>query len=273
MVALSQSDVADINTLSRYLSCSQVSSLYACSAVDVVVFCGNAILPIADHVFSVLEARQDLTKVLVICGGIGHSTRFLYEAVRAHDQYCRLADEIDGLPEAVVYERILSGYYPKLHGRIKSGEMKCIIEANSTNCGANAIETHRVLEANSIPPPRSCIIVQEPTMSLRTLAAFQHTYQDVEPSPEFLACPTFIPLASLDENGMLRITADTSGIESSALWDSHRFIDLLMGEIPRIRDDKNGYGPEGKDFIVHVDVPEEVEAAWARLSKILHFKR
>ncbi|KIX98991.1 uncharacterized protein Z520_05452 [Fonsecaea multimorphosa CBS 102226] len=273
----SQSDVTDINTLSRYLSCLQVPSLHTCPAVDVIALCGNAILSIADNVFSALEARPDLTKVLVICGGIGHSTRFLYEAVRAHPKYCRLADTIDGLPEAAVYELILTGYYPKLVERIQSGQMKCIIEANSTNCGANAIETRRVLELHSVSTPRSCIVVQDPTMSLRTLAAFRHTYQDVEPSPEFLACPTFIPVVFLDETNMMHIKADdnnsTSDIESSGLWGSHRFFDLLMGEIPRIRDDKDGYGPKGKDFIVHVDVPEDVEAAWERLRKVLYFKR
>ncbi|OQU93797.1 DUF218 domain-containing protein isoform 3 [Cladophialophora immunda] len=276
-MSLSQSDVADINTLSRYLACLQVSSLYTCPKVDVVALCGNAILPIADNVFSALEARPDLTKVLVISGGIGHSTRFLYEAVRAHGKYCRLADMIDGLPEAAVYELILTKYHPNLVERIKSGQMKCIIEANSTNCGANAIETRRVLELHSVPTPRSCMVVQDPTMSLRTLAAFQRTYQDVEPLPEFLACPTFIPIVSLDDKGTLHLSAEengsTSDIDSSGLWDVSRFFDLLMGEVPRIRDDKDGYGPKGKGFIVHVDVPEEVEAAWARLRPFLHFNR
>jgi len=37
---------------------------------------------------------------------------------------------------------------------------------------------------------------------------------------------------------------------------------LLLGELPRLRDDINGYGPLGRDFIVHVDIPAEVEAAW-----------
>ena len=36
----------------------------------------------------------------------------------------------------------------------------------------------------------------------------------------------------------------------------------MLGELPRLRDDINGYGPLGRDFIVHVDIPAEVEAAW-----------
>ena len=32
-----------------------------------------------------------------------------------------------------------------------------------------------------------------------------------------------------------------------------------MGEVPRLRDDEHGYGPLGRGFIAHVDVPDEVE--------------
>ena len=37
-------------------------------------------------------------------------------------------------------------------------------------------------------------------------------------------------------------------------------LELLFGEVIRLRDDENGYGPRGKGFIVHVEVPEEIEA-------------
>jgi len=41
-----------------------------------------------------------------------------------------------------------------------------------------------------------------------------------------------------------------------------RYLSLVLGELPRLRDDINGYGPLGRDFIVHVDIPAEVETAW-----------
>ncbi|KIW65323.1 hypothetical protein PV04_07593 [Phialophora macrospora] len=279
MMALSEKDISDINTVSRFLACSQIPSLWTCDSVDVIAFCGNAILTIADHVFSALEARPELTRTLVICGGIGHSTQFLYRAVQGSRRYSVLADQAYGLPEAAVYELMLRRYYPKLAERIDNGETKLIIEDKSENCGANAIYTRRVLELHGITKIKSCIIVQDPTMSLRTLAAFQHTYQDLSPSPDFFACPTFIPKVCLDHDvpGNAHVLADseesTNNIESAALWDNRRFFDLLMGEIPRLRDDENGYGPRGRNFIVHVDIPEEVEIAWARLQKVLDFKR
>ena len=44
-----------------------------------------------------------------------------------------------------------------------------------------------------------------------------------------------------------------------------RYLSLLTGELPRLRDDSDGYGPRGRDFIVHVDFPAEVIQAWQTL--------
>jgi hypothetical protein len=57
------------------------------------------------------------------------------------------------------------------------------------------------------------------------------------------------------------------------LWETGRFFDLIMGEIPLLRDDEVGYGPKRKGFIPHVDIPVEVEEAWRGLKGILDHKR
>ena len=49
------------------------------------------------------------------------------------------------------------------------------------------------------------------------------------------------------------------------MWNIDRYITLLMGEIPRLSDDENGYGPRGKNFISHVDIPQEVKYAFEEL--------
>ena len=51
------------------------------------------------------------------------------------------------------------------------------------------------------------------------------------------------------------------------MWDMERYISLLMGEIPRLSDNSDGYGPNGKDFIVHIDIPDEVNLAFSELKK------
>ncbi|KAL2444457.1 hypothetical protein ABEF95_016843 [Exophiala dermatitidis] len=115
-------------------------------------------------------------------------------------------------------------------------------------------------------------------MSLRTLASFEHVYADVLPQPNFLTCPTIVPNMSWspldsDEGDTSRLHFDVPGIHESDLWDPQRFFDLIMGEIPRLRDDENGYGPNGKGYIAHVDIPPDVEAAWSRLRLVLDSNR
>ena len=52
------------------------------------------------------------------------------------------------------------------------------------------------------------------------------------------------------------------------MWTVDRYVNLLMGEIPRLTDDADGYGPQGKGFIAHVDVPVEVRRAFAQLKTV-----
>jgi hypothetical protein len=52
-----------------------------------------------------------------------------------------------------------------------------------------------------------------------------------------------------------------------------RLCELLVGEVTRLKDDENGYGPKGKGFIGHVDVPVEVEAAANRVRETLGVDR
>jgi hypothetical protein len=50
-------------------------------------------------------------------------------------------------------------------------------------------------------------------------------------------------------------------------------VSLVMGEVPRLRDDGLGYGPRGRGFIAHIEVPAEVEAAHQRLRRTLPLDR
>ena len=49
--------------------------------------------------------------------------------------------------------------------------------------------------------------------------------------------------------------------------DIEKYISLLMGEIPRLLDDTNGYGPNGKNYIAHVDIPINVLKAFKELKE------
>ena len=56
------------------------------------------------------------------------------------------------------------------------------------------------------------------------------------------------------------------------MWTIDRYIHLLMGEIPRLTDDVNGYGPNGKNFIAHVDIPEIVKSSFEELKFVYGYK-
>ena len=53
-----------------------------------------------------------------------------------------------------------------------------------------------------------------------------------------------------------------------AMWTVDRYVNLLMGEIPRLTDNDAGYGPNGKNYIAHDDIPPKVQAAFERLQAV-----
>ena len=42
----------------------------------------------------------------------------------------------------------------------------------------------------------------------------------------------------------------------------------MIDEIPRLTDDKDGYGPKGAGYIAHIDIPEDVKNAFLILKQI-----
>ena len=52
------------------------------------------------------------------------------------------------------------------------------------------------------------------------------------------------------------------------MWSLERYVNLLMGEIPRLTDNEEGYGPKGKDFIAHIEVPIIVQEAFDELKYV-----
>lgn len=96
-------------------------------------------------------------------------------------------------------------------------------------------------------------------MQRRTMATFQRVTRDEPHAPRWLSFPGFVPELVQQGDGVdFAPTAE-------GLWSVDRYLSLITGELPRLRDDVNGYGPCGRDFIVHVDIPGNVEAARQQL--------
>lgn len=268
MTTLDAATVADINALAEYLSDAQLLDFSTSQSVDCIILCASAVLHGAETLFGALSQRPSLTKCLVLCGGIGHSTQLMRDAIEKHPVYSRIISNLQSLPEARMLEMILDEFFDR--SRITEAGCKILVEDESTNCGQNASFSRRILDQAGCRAIESCMVIQDPTMMRRTKASFEKIYYDASSPVFIISCPVFVPQVQLSHSGSL--TYNTP-LEPSALWEQSRFLGLIMGEVPRLRDDENGYGPSGRGFISHVDIPIDVEMAWSRLSKKLETLR
>ncbi|MES4614605.1 MAG: YdcF family protein [Ewingella sp.] len=249
------SRLADINALAQFLAFDQTEgaspSELARFHAPLLILLGNAILPVAEGAFAAL-ASGAVSKIL-IAGGIGHSTELLYQAVKNHPRYASIATK--GRSEAEILQDIAINFFA-------IEPAKLLLETLSTNCGDNATQARRVLDLAGDGSSR-IILTQDPLMQRRTDASFRKVWQD-RPEVEFINWPTFVP--QLDK---LAEELQHAGETQHSLWSWPRFASLLLGEIPRLRNDPQGYGPRGKDFIAAVDISPELEEAYARLLPLL----
>lgn len=269
--SVKMSHFADINTVSRFISQEDIPDLRKIEPVDTIILCVCSVLLSSETVFEAIRERPGITKTLVLCGGIGHSTTFIYEAVARHPRFKSIAPEIQGLPEAQVLLAIFDRFFAP---GFTAGQPppRILAEDRSVTCHTNASETRKLLEANGVATPASVVVVQDPTMVRRTVACFDRVYEDLPSPPKFVGCPIFVPLVGPGGSDD-KLVYTAPDIAPELMWGMDRFLDLVMGEHPRLRDDKNGYGPNGNDTIVHVDIPTEVEEAWKRLSETVKSRR
>lgn len=253
---------ADINELAGFLGPRDVPALtpdalegaVGTRRADVMALFGGSILAGGDVLADAMRAGAARTYVIV--GGAGHTTEALRARVR---ELCPDVGFADGAPEADVFAAYLGSRY---------GLAADLLERASTNCGNNVTCLLGLLAERGVPC-ESLVIAQDATMQRRMEAGMRReapgmrvvnyaTYAvRVEPRPNAAARAE----ASLDD---LRIVDPPLG-----MWELPRYVSLLMGEVPRLTDDEGGYGPRGRGYIAHVDVPAGVTAAWGRLREAL----
>ena len=243
--ALSSATLEAANTLGHWLAQNDFSGDAPYQA-DCVVLAGNAVIPAIDAACNIAKAQQI---PLLISGGIGHSTTFLYAAIAGHPRYNTI--RTTGRTEAKILADIAHQFWQIPTENIWP-------EDKSTNCGENA-QFSCALIGQVSAPINTAIIVQDPTMQRRTMATFRRVTCDDPDSPRWLSYPGIVPTLCQHDDGV-----DCAG-EQKGLWSVDRYLSLIAGELPRLRDDETGYGPRGRDFIVHVDIPADVEAAWQTL--------
>lgn len=207
---------------------------------DVAVLFGGSIVAGGDTFAEAM--RAGVARTYVIVGGAGHTTATLRERMR---ELCPGARFADDAPEADVF----SVYLLERHGLSAD-----LLERHSTNSGNNVTMLFELLRAHGIEPA-SAVLIQDATMQ-RRLGAIARLR---EPGVRVLNYAAY-RVRVVARDGRLAYAEEPVG-----MWDVDRYRALLMGEVPRLRDDEEGYGPRGAGFIAHVDVPDEVEWAWELL--------
>lgn len=241
-----------INTLGRFCGKRDIEELtrealrakYGFSAADVMVLFGGSILCGGEVLAEAM--KNSVARKYVIVGGAGHTTEALRR--KMHEAFPEL--ETEGLSEAEVF----AGYLKLCHGLEPD-----LLECRSTNCGNNITYLLELLEENGIDF-ESIIITQDASMQLRMEAGLRKQAGNDITVINYAAYSAEV----LCRDGKLCFARDIWG-----MWDMERYVSLLLGEIPRLRDDENGYGPKGKDFIAHVDISPEVTEAFECLGS--HF--
>ncbi|EBX9481064.1 YdcF family protein [Salmonella enterica subsp. enterica serovar Abony] len=240
--ALSAATLLAVNTVGQWLAQNDFSGEQPYSS-DCVVLAGNAVIPTIDAACRIAKAQG---VPLLISGGIGHSTPFLYAVIARHPLYHTI--RTTGRAEAVILADIANQFW-----RIPAE--KIWLEDRSTNCGENARFSCALIR-QAKENINTAIVVQDPTMQRRTIATFRRVTDDDTDAPRWLSFPGFVPILR-HLNGGTRFVNVEEGI-----WTVERYLSLIAGELPRLRDDETGYGPRGKDFIIHVDIPRDIENAW-----------
>ncbi|MDV3428874.1 MAG: YdcF family protein [Bacillota bacterium] len=236
----------DINTLSA----NELLSKFRINQADLLIILGSAIPYIAE--VGARAYKKKIAKEIMIVGGIGHSTKYLADNITNNSKYKGI--DVSLRPEADILKDLLI----KFEG---ISQAAIITENKSKNCGSNAYEALKVIKAlNKIP--QTVILLQDPTMQLRTDLCFKKEWQSE--NTIFINYAPFIP--NLKQQGKLSFVND----EIYGLWDMDRFISLILREIPRLRDDINGYGPKGKGYINHIDIPEDILSSYEKLKNIYY---
>jgi len=239
-----------VNTLARFLGRRDVPKLtreclmsrYGFPQADVMALFGGSVLEGGKVLADAM--RAGVAKRYVIVGGAGHTT----ETLRTSMQEACPEIETAGRTEAEIFASYLKQY----HGLVPDA-----LECRSTNCGNNITYLLELLQKRAFPHT-SVILCQDATMQLR---------MDAGARKFFPQGTTIINYAAYGQE----VVADGDGLRYTrsvwGMWDTERYLTLLMGEIPRLRDDAEGYGPNGKGYIAHVDIPADVIQAFEWLKK------
>ena len=221
--------------------------------LEVIVLFGTQVIPTLTAACALMQRSPRAQ--LLISGGIGHSTSPLFENLRS-STYGSLVHQnliLSTMPEAEMIAVVATTIFQIPVSRI-------LIEPRATNCGENARFGLEILKAAQRHGP--VLLLQDPTMQRRSVLTWAREAEIACVEIPALSHAAFVPRVEAGADGVLRLASD----QAAGTWTIQRFIALLLGEIERLNDDEFGYGPKGKNFLPHVDIPAPVFESYLRLA-------
>lgn len=227
------------NTVIHYLADADFTNEQL-PTFEVAILAGNSLPFIADQAAALLLKGK--VKTLVLSGGVGHATQYLVE------NFAKIGWQPTAKTEAEMVAEYLQRFYP-------IADEQLILETSSTNSGENAAFSLALLQEKGLMP-FELLLLQDPLLMRRTRATFQRQWRE-----ELTSFATYVPFQpSVTEPFEL----DT---ESRQWWSPAYFQQLVFGEMRRLQNNADGYGPLGQDFIDELEIPAEVLAAFQQLQQ------
>lgn len=214
--------VRDIPELTK----DNVMSKWNIENVDMIMMFGGTIsgaFPIVAKAY-----HKGVSKKILLSGGGGHTTAYLREELNA--RYENFVQDKESEAE------IMQHYLKHFH-HIND----VIIENTSTNCGNNITNSLSILESLNLIP-ETVVVVHDSTMIRRmdaTLKKYNSNIKTIRYAP-------YIQHLTIKNNNLAYKEKPMLG-----MWEIEHYITLILGEIQRLRDDENGYGPNGKGYMVY----------------------
>lgn len=277
-----------INIIAKYLSFSPpyIFSDKKNNNYDIIVICGNNSLVTIDLAGKIYNKQTENSNlpIIIITGGIGRCTPLLYDKIIIEDNsYLHLQNKkcISDLYKMQLYRNSKKSNHIEnmnnifhIENEIKSpihfeNTIRCSTEAEifasilhhkfkipyehifvdnySTNTGENAkntipdiCEISKQIYQNK-KEKINIGLIQDHTMLRRSLLTFSKVFKEIS-NDFFNKLINLIPISCLE------------------ICYNKEYIDLLLGEMTRIQNNENGYGPNGKNFIDDVgEIPDEVK--------------
>jgi uncharacterized SAM-binding protein YcdF (DUF218 family) len=243
-----------LNTLGAWLALDDFGPAGPSAAdlaeMDAILLFGNQ--AVATLTAACALARRAPQAQLLFSGGAGHSTASLFENLRG-GAYASLVD--DGtihaqMAEAEIFAAVARHAFDLPADRI-------LIERESRNTGENATFSLQTLAAHGIRHGR-VLLLQDPILQRRAAFTWRRQADLAGHRIQALSHAAFVP----------RVTPGTSSAvvlgagPSRDSWTLERYLGLLFGEIDRLRDDERGYGPRGKNFLPHIEIPQDISRSY-----------